>query len=165
MFAATAATIVSGAVAERVKLGPFMIYATLLVTFLYPITGSWEWGGGWLNGFGGEAAETTGQFIDFAGSSLVHAFGGFAALAAIIVLGPRRGKYTKDGVKPILPHSLPLAAIGVFLLFLGWFGFNGGSVLSADPQGVSRVFVTTGMAGFGGGLAAIFTSWIVHQEA
>lgn len=164
MFAATAATIVSGAVAERVKLGSFMIYATLLVTFLYPITGSWEWGGGWLNGFGGDAADTTGQFIDFAGSSLVHAFGGFAALAAIIVLGPRRGKYTKDGVKPILPHSLPLAAIGVFLLFLGWFGFNGGSVLSADPQSVSRVFVTTGMAGFGGGLAAIFTSWIVLKK-
>ena len=164
MFAATAATIVSGAVAERVKLGPFMIYATLLVTFVYPITGSWEWGGGWLNGFGGEAADDTGQFIDFAGSSLVHAFGGFAALAAVIVLGPRRGKYTKDGVKPILPHSLPLAAIGVFLLFLGWFGFNGGSVLSADPQGVSRVFVTTAMAGFGGGLAAIFTSWIVLKK-
>lgn len=164
MFAATAATIVSGAVAERVKLGSFMIYATILVTFIYPITGSWEWGGGWLNGFGGDAADDTGQFIDFAGSSLVHAFGGFAALAAVIVLGPRRGKYTKDGVKPILPHSLPLAAIGVFLLFLGWFGFNGGSVLSADPQGVSRVFVTTGMAGFGGGLAAIFTSWIVLKK-
>lgn len=164
MFAATAATIVSGAVAERVKLGSFMIYATLLVTFLYPVTGSWEWGGGWLNSFGGEAADETGQFIDFAGSSLVHAFGGFAALAAVIVLGPRRGKYTKDGVKPILPHSLPLAAIGVFLLFLGWFGFNGGSVLSADPQSVSRVFVTTAMAGFGGGLAAIFTSWIVLKK-
>ncbi len=164
MFAATAATIVSGAVAERVKLAPFMIYATLLVTFIYPITGSWEWGGGWLNAFGGDDAENTGQFIDFAGSSLVHAFGGFAALAAVIVLGPRRGKYTKDGVRPILPHSLPLAAIGVFLLFLGWFGFNGGSVLSADPQGVSRVFVTTGMAGFGGGLAAIFTSWIVLKK-
>ena len=164
MFAATAATIVSGAVAERVKLGSFMIYATLLVTFIYPITGSWEWGGGWLNSFGGEAAETTGQFIDFAGSSLVHAFGGFAALAAVLVLGPRAGKYTKDGGKPILPHSLPLAAIGVFLLFLGWFGFNGGSVLSADPQGVSRVFVTTAMAGFGGGLAAIFTSWIVLKK-
>lgn len=164
MFAATAATIVSGAVAERVKLGSFMIYAAILVTFLYPITGSWEWGGGWLNSFGGEAADTTGQFIDFAGSSLVHAFGGFAALAAVIVLGPRRGKYSKDGVKPILPHSLPLAAIGVFLLFLGWFGFNGGSVLSADPQGVSRVFVTTAMAGFSGGIAAIAMSWITLKK-
>lgn len=164
MFAATAATIVSGAVAERVKLPSFMIYATLLVTFIYPITGSWEWGGGWLNGFGGENAGDTGQFIDFAGSSLVHAFGGFAALAAVIVLGPRRGKYTSGGVKPILPHNLPLAAIGVFLLFLGWFGFNGGSVLSADPQGVSRVFVTTGMAGFSGGLGALFASWILLKK-
>lgn len=163
MFAATAATIVSGAVAERVKLGSFMIYATLLVTFIYPITGSWEWGiGGWLNTVGAE--KFGGEFVDFAGSSLVHAFGGFAALAAVLVLGPRRGKYSKDGVKPILPHSLPLATIGVFLLFLGWFGFNGGSVLSADPEGVSRVFVTTAMAGFGGGLAAIFASWVVLKK-
>lgn len=164
MFAATAATIVSGAVAERVKLPSFMIYATLLVTFIYPITGSWEWGGGWLNGFGGADAENSAQFIDFAGSSLVHAFGGFAALAAVIVLGPRKGKFTKDGVKPILPHNLPLATIGVFLLFLGWFGFNGGSVLSADPQGVSRVFVTTGMAGFAGGLGAMAASWVLLKK-
>ncbi len=163
MFAATAATIVSGAVAERVKLSSFMIYAAILVTFLYPITGSWEWGGGWLNQFNG-GSEDTGQFIDFAGSSLVHAFGGFAALGAVIVLGPRLGKYTKDGIKPILPHSLPIANIGVFLLILGWFGFNGGSVLSADPQSVSRVFVTTAMAAFGGGIAAIFTSWIVLKK-
>ena len=163
MFAATAATIVSGAVAERVKLSSFMIYAAILVTFLYPITGSWEWGGGWLNNFNG-GSEETGQFIDFAGSSLVHAFGGFSALAAVIVLGPRLGKYTKDGIKPILPHNLPLANIGVFMLILGWFGFNGGSVLSADPQSVSRVFVTTAMAAFGGGLAAIFTSWTVLRK-
>jgi Amt family ammonium transporter len=149
MFAATAATIVSGAVAERVKLSSFMIYATILVTFFYPITGSWKWGYGWLN---------------IAGSTLVHAFGGFAALAAVLVLGPRRGKYTKDGVKPVLPHSLPLATIGVFLLFLGWFGFNGGSVLSADPQAVSRVFVTTAMAGFAGGLGAMFISWGVLKK-
>jgi ammonium transporter, Amt family len=155
MFAATAATIVSGAVAERIKLGPFMIYAALLVTFLYPITGSWKWGLGWLN---------TKGFYDFAGSTLVHAFGGFAALAAVIVLGPRTGKFTKDGVKPILPHNLPLATIGVFMLFLGWFGFNGGSVLSADPQLVSRVFVTTAMAGFAGGMGGIFTSWIVLKK-
>ena len=155
MFAATAATIVSGAVAERVKLGSFMIYATLLVTFLYPITGSWKWGYGWLN---------TKGFADFAGSTLVHAFGGFAALGAILVLGPRKGKYTKDGIKPVLPHNLPLAAIGVFMLFLGWFGFNGGSVLSADPQLVSRVFVTTAMAGFAGGMGATFTSWFVLKK-
>lgn len=164
MFAATAATIVSGAVAERVKLPTFMIFATILVTFIYPVTGSWEWGGGWLNAFGGDDAENTPQFIDFAGSSLVHAFGGFAALACVLVLGPRKGKYTKDGIKPIHGHNLPLANIGVFLLFLGWFGFNGGSVLSADPQSVSRVFVTTAMAGFAGGLGAIFTSWIVLKK-
>lgn len=155
MFAATAATIVSGAVAERVKLKSFMVYAAILVTFLYPITGSWKWGYGWLNTLG---------FADFAGSSLVHAFGGFAALAAIIILGPRQGKYTKDGIKPILPHNLPLANIGVFMLFLGWFGFNGGSVLSADPESVSRVFVTTAMAGFAGGLAAMATSWVVLKK-
>jgi ammonium transporter, Amt family len=155
MFAATAATIVSGAVAERVKLKSFMIYAAILVTFLYPITGSWKWGYGWLNTMG---------FYDFAGSTLVHAFGGFAALAAIIVLGPRLGKFTKDGVKPVLPSNLPLANLGVFMLFLGWFGFNGGSVLSADPENVSRVFVTTAMAGFAGGLGAMFTSWIVLKK-
>ena len=155
MFAATAATIVSGAVAERVKLASFMIYATILVTFLYPITGSWKWGYGWLN---------TAGFHDFAGSTLVHAFGGFASLAAVLILGARRGKFTKDGVKPILPHNLPLANIGVFMLFLGWFGFNGGSVLSANPEIVSRVFVTTAMAGFAGGLGAIFTSWIVLKK-
>ncbi len=164
MFAATAATIVSGAVAERIKLSSFMVYAAILVTFLYPITGSWEWGGGWLNQFGGEDKDNTAQFIDFAGSSLVHAFGGFAALAAVIVLGPRRGKYTKEGIKPILPSNLPVANIGVFLLFLGWFGFNGGSVLSADPESVSRVFVTTAMAGFGGGFASIIMSWIVLKK-
>lgn len=155
MFAATAATIVSGAVAERIKLSSFMIFATILVTFLYPITGSWEWGTGWLDQM---------DFADFAGSSLVHAFGGFAALAAVIVLGPRKGKYSKNGIKPILPSNLPLANIGVFLLFLGWFGFNGGSVLSADAAGVSHVFVTTAMAGFSGGLGAIFISWIIIKK-
>lgn len=155
MFAATAATIVSGAVAERVKLGSFMIYATILVTFLYPITGSWKWGYGWLNTLG---------FADFAGSTLVHAFGGFASLACVLILGARNGKFTKDGVKPILPHNLPLANIGVFMLFLGWFGFNGGSVLSADPEKVSRVFVTTAMSGFAGGIAAVFASWILLKK-
>jgi ammonium transporter, Amt family len=156
VFAATAATIVSGAVAERVKLGSFMIYATILVTFAYPITGSWQWGAGWLLDAG---------FKDFAGSTLVHAFGGFAALAAIMVLGPRNGKYLPGGkVKPILPHSTPLATIGVFMLFLGWFGFNGGSVLSAAPGAVSLVFVTTTLAGCAGGIAAIFTSWILLKK-
>jgi Amt family ammonium transporter len=131
MFAATAATIVSGAVAERIKLPSFMVIGTILVAFLYPISGSWKWGGGWLDANG---------FYDFAGSTLVHAFGGFAALAAVMVLGPRKGKYLPGGkIKPILGHSMPLATIGVFLLFLGWFGFNGGSVLSAAPEAVSLV--------------------------
>ena len=150
MFAATAATIVSGAVAERVKLNGFMLYATLLVAFMYPIAGSWKWGGGWLDQLG---------FYDFAGSSVVHAFGGFAALAAVLVLGPRAGKYREDGgIAPILGHSMPLATIGVFLLWLGWFGFNGGSVLSADPGAVSLVFVTTSLAAAAGCLSAMFTS-------
>ncbi len=164
MFAATAATIVSGAVAERIKLGSFMIAATILVMFIYPITGSWEWGGGWLNGFlsGGDADK---EFIDFAGSSLVHAFGGFAALAAVLVLGPRKGKFLPGGkIKPILGHSMPLATIGVFLLFLGWFGFNGGSVLNADPQLVSLVFVTTAIAACAGGLSSILVSWTVIKK-
>jgi Amt family ammonium transporter len=156
MFAATAATIVSGAVAERVKLSGFMLYAALLVTFFYPITGSWQWGQGWLSDLG---------FYDFAGSSLVHAFGGFAALAAVIVLGPRRGKYLAGGrVKPILGHSMPLAAIGVFLLWLGWYGFNGGSVLSADPRAVSYVFVTTTLAAATGALAAMILSWTLLKK-
>ncbi len=155
MFAATAATIISGAVAERIKLGPFMIAATIIVAIAYPITGSWEWGGGWLSE----------EFIDFAGSSLVHAFGGYAALAAVIVLGPRLGKYLPNGkIKPILGHSMPLATIGVFLLFFGWFGFNGGSVLSANAPTVSLVFVTTGLAAAGGGLAASFASWILQKK-
>jgi len=154
MFAATAATIVSGAVAERVKLGPFMLGATILVLIGYPITGSWEWGGGWLSE----------PFADFAGSSLVHAFGGYAALAAVLVLGPRKGKYLDGRIRPIPGHNMPLAAIGVFLLFFGWFGFNGGSVLSADPQAVSRVFVTTTLAGCAGGLGAAFASWFVLRK-
>ena len=155
MFAATAATIVSGAVAERVKLSGFMLYATILVAFIYPIAGSWKWGEGWLDGMG---------FYDFAGSSIVHAFGGFAALAAVIVLGPRAGKYVNGEIKPILGHSMPLATIGVFLLWLGWFGFNGGSVLSADPGLVSIVFVTTSLAAAVGCLAAMVTSQIFLKK-
>ena len=155
MFAATAATIVSGAVAERVKLSGFMLYATILVAFIYPIAGSWKWGGGWLDGMG---------FYDFAGSSIVHAFGGFAALAAVIILGPRAGKYVDGEIKPILGHSMPLATIGVFLLWLGWFGFNGGSVLSADPGLVSIVFVTTSLAAAVGCLAAMVTSQIFLKK-
>ncbi|MFQ3671939.1 MAG: ammonium transporter [Verrucomicrobiia bacterium] len=156
MFAATAATIVSGAVAERIKLGSFMLFATLLVAISYPITGSWKWGGGWLDQMG---------FYDFAGSTIVHGVGGAAALACVILLGPRRGKYLPDGkVRPILGHSMPLATIGVFLLWLGWFGFNGGSVLSADPNLVSFVFVTTAIAAASGAVASMFTAWILLKK-
>ena len=150
MFAATAATIVSGAVAERVKLSSFMIFAVLLVGIAYPWAGSWHWGGGFLKGM---------EFADFAGSTVVHAFGGFAALACVIVLGPRKGKYTADGVKPILGHSMPMAAIGVFLLFFGWFGFNGGSVLAAESASVSLVITTTSLAAVGGAVGAIALAW------
>jgi ammonium transporter, Amt family len=167
MFAATAATIVSGAVAERVKLSSFMIYATLLVTFIYPITGSWQWGGGWLSTLSLGGVNADGDpigFYDFAGSTLVHAFGGFAALAAVLVLGPRRGKYTDGRIKPILGHSMPLAAIGVFLLWLGWYGFNGGSVLSADPRSVSYVFVTTTLAAAAGAVTSMLVAWALLKK-
>ncbi len=158
MFAATGATIVSGAVAERVKLLPFMIFATLLVAVAYPVIGSWHWGGGWFSSLsGGEGLK------DFAGSAVVHAFGGFAALACVIVLGPRKGKYVDGKIKPILGHSMPLATIGVLLLWFGWFGFNGGSVLSADPANVSLVFMTTALAAAAGCLGAIALSWIVFK--
>ncbi|MEM9916569.1 MAG: ammonium transporter [Bacteroidota bacterium] len=150
MFAATCCTIVSGAVAERIKLGAFLIFCIFFVTICYPITGMWKWGEGWLHANG---------FIDFAGSTLVHAVGGWGALAAIILLGARRGKYTDKGIKPIPGHSMPLAAMGVFLLWFGWFGFNGGSVLSADAATVSLVFVTTSLAAAGGAIGAYFTSW------
>lgn len=155
MFAATCATIVSGAVAERVKLMPFLIFTTLFVMIAYPITGMWKWGGGWLNDLG---------FHDFAGSSLVHSVGGWGALAGIILLGPRKGKYTEKGIKPIPGHSMPLAAIGVFLLWFGWFGFNGGSVLSADPAGVSLVFVTTSLGAAAGAIVALIVSYFMFKS-
>ncbi|MEX1049398.1 MAG: ammonium transporter [Akkermansiaceae bacterium] len=160
MFAATAATIVSGAVAERVKLPSFMIFSTLLVAFGYTIAGSWHWGGGWLSALGGGDA----AFKDFAGSTVVHGFGGAAALACVLLLGARRGKYTKDGIKPILGHSMPLAAIGVFLLFFGWFGFNGGSVLSAAPGPLGLVFTTTALAAAAGGVSSMLFSWIILKK-
>ena len=155
MFAATAATIVSGAVAERVKLGSFLLFTTIYVAVIYPIAGSWKWGGGWLDQMG---------FYDFAGSTLVHSVGGWGALAGIIVLGPRLGKYVNDQIRPIAGHSMPLATIGVFLLWLGWFGFNGGSVLSADPELVSLVFVTTSLAAAAGVLGAMATSWMTQHK-
>ena len=153
MFAATAATIVSGAVAERVKLMPFLLFSTVFVAISYPMTGYWQWGGGWLYKLG---------FHDFAGSTLVHAVGGWGALVGAILLGPRMGKYSKDGaVNPIRGHSMPMATIGVFLLWLGWFGFNGGSVLSADPQSTSLVLVNTCLGAGAGAIAAALTSGLI----
>ena len=155
MFAATAATIVSGAVAERIKLASFLAFTTIYVAIIYTIAGSWKWGGGWLDALG---------FYDFAGSTLVHSVGGWGALAGIIALGPRLGKYAGGQIKAIAGHSMPLATIGVFLLWLGWFGFNGGSVLSADPELVSLVFVTTSLASATGILGAMATSWTVQHK-
>ena len=155
MFAATAATIVSGAVAERIKLHSFLVFTTIYVALIYTIAGSWKWGGGFLDQMG---------FYDFAGSTLVHSVGGWGALAGIIVLGPRIGKYVHGQIKPIAGHSMPLATIGVFLLWLGWFGFNGGSVLSADPELVSRVFVTTCLASATGIIGSMVTSWMIQHK-
>ena len=121
----------------------------MYVAFIYPIAGSWKWGGGFLDQMG---------FYDFAGSTLVHSVGGWAALVCAYLLGPRIGKYTKVGVKPIMGHNMPLAAIGVFLLWFGWYGFNGGSVLSADPGGVSYVFVTTSLSAAAGIIGSLLTS-------
>ena len=139
MFAATCATIVSGAVAERVKLSAYLVFTVLFTGIVYPILGFWKWGNGWLN-----TMET--PFYDFAGSTIVHSLGGWAALAGVLVLGPRIGKYEGSKINPIPGHSMPLAVIGAFLLWLGWFGFNGGSVLSAAPGAVSRVLVMTSLA-------------------
>ncbi len=156
MFAATAATIVSGAVAERVKLGSFLLFTTVYVAICYPIVGMWQWGGGWLAARG---------FHDFAGSTIVHSVGGWGALIGAIMLGPRLGKFTPDGKsRAIAGHSMPLATIGVFILWLGWFGFNGGSVLSADPGKVSLVLVTTNLAAAAGVVASMIISWIVQKK-
>jgi ammonium transporter, Amt family len=155
MFAATAATIVSGAVAERVKLSSFLVFTAIYVALVYPIAGSWKWGAGWLQDKG---------FYDFAGSTLVHSVGGWAALVGAWMLGPRLGKYSNGGSNAIMGHNLPLATIGVFLLWLGWFGFNGGSVLSADPGPVSLVFVTTSLAAAAGVIAAMLTSWFIQKK-
>lgn len=156
MFAATAATIVSGAVAERVKLPSFMVFSALFVGLVYPIAGSWKWGGGFLDKAG---------FYDFAGSTLVHSVGGWGALVGAAMLGARSGKFDKNGnVAPIPGSNMPMATIGVFLLWLGWFGFNGGSVLSADPDGTSLVLVTTCLAAAAGGLAAMLAYSFVSPK-
>ncbi|MEB2779476.1 ammonium transporter [Algoriphagus sp. C2-6-M1] len=156
MFAATAATIVSGAVAERVKLGPFIFFSFLYVGICYPIVGMWKWGGGFLN-----TLET--PFYDFAGSTIVHSVGGWGALIGAALLGPRIGKYTSRGMTAIPGHNIPLATFGVFLLWFGWFGFNGGSVLSADPGLVSKVFVTTSMAAAAGAFGALIVSYLMFK--
>ena len=156
MFAATAATIVSGAVAERIKLKSFMIFAILYVGLIYPIIGSWKWGGGFLDAMG---------FYDFAGSTLVHSVGGWAALVAIYLLGARIGKFDADGTSRAIPgHNLPLAAAGVLILWLGWFGFNGGSVLSADPELTSLTLVTTCLAAAAGGVSSAIFSNILYKN-
>ncbi len=156
VFCATAATIVSGSMAERTKFSGYLIYSVILSAIIYPVFGSWAWGSlfngkGWLEGLG---------FIDFAGSTVVHSVGGWAALAGAIVLGPRIGKYTKDGqIKPILGHNMPLAALGVFILWLGWFGFNPGSTTAANKD-IAMIFVNTNLAAASGAILAMFTSWI-----
>jgi Amt family ammonium transporter len=155
MFAATAATIVSGAVAERIKLHSFLVFSTIFVGLVYPILGSWKWGGGWLDGLG---------FYDFAGSTLVHSVGGWGALIGAIMLGARKGKYDDGKINPIPGHSMPLATIGAFLLWLGWFGFNGGSVLSADPALVSLTLVTTCIAAAAGIVGAMIATWSISRK-
>ena len=156
VFCATAATIVSGAMAERTKFTGYLLYSVFISALIYPVFGSWAWGSlfngnGWLENLG---------FIDFAGSTVVHSVGGWAGLAGAIVLGPRLGKYTKEGgIKPILGHSMPLAALGVFILWLGWFGFNPGSTTAANKD-IALIFVNTNLAASAGAVLAMFTSWL-----
>jgi Amt family ammonium transporter len=159
MFAATAATIVSGAVAERIKIGAFMTFTVIYVGIIYPIAGSWKWGGGFLN-----TLDT--PFYDFAGSTLVHSVGGWAALVAVCLLGPRIGKFKEGKPQAIPGHNIPLATAGVLILWLGWFGFNGGSVLSADPAATSLTLVTTCLAAASGGaVSALFsTLWFKNLD-
>lgn len=153
-FAGTAATIVSGAVAERIKFGTFMIFSFIIVALIYPLTGHWIWGGGWL-------ATMSVPFHDFAGSTVVHSVGGWAALAGILLLGPRIGKYGKNGkVNPIPGHSMGLAAIGCFVLWFGWFGFNPGSTMTANLA-IGHIAVTTNTAAAFASVTAAITAWLV----
>jgi len=159
-FAATAATIVSGAVAGRLKFGAYLVYSAVVTAFIYPISGYWKWGGGWLDQMG---------FYDFAGSLVVHAVGGFAALAGAIVLGPRIGRFTKDGKSKAMPgHNLPIAALGVFILLIGWFGFNPGSQLAIvgkdNTDAVMLIAVNTLLAAGAGGVLSMLTTWILHKK-
>ncbi len=155
MFAATAATIVSGAVAERIKLSSFLVFSAIFVSMIYPVVGMWKWGAGWLDARG---------FHDFAGSTIVHSVGGWGALAGVIVLGPRLGRYVDETIRPVPGHSMPLATVGAFLLWFGWYGFNGGSVLSASPADISLVCVTTSLAAAAGVLLATVTSWFIQKQ-
>ena len=161
MFAATAATIVSGAVAERMKIGAFMIFTVVYVGFVYPIAGSWQWGGGFLSSLTIGDAE---GFYDFAGSTLVHSVGGWAALVAVYLLGARIGKFNNGTSQAIPGHNIPLATAGVLILWLGWFGFNGGSVLSANPEATSLTLVTTCLAAAAGGVVAMITSTVLYKN-
>ncbi|ANK82849.1 MAG: ammonium transporter [Rhizobiales bacterium NRL2] len=161
VFVATAASIVSGTVAERVKLWPFLIFVVFLTAVIYPIQGSWEWGAGWLDAEFG--------FSDFAGSTLVHSTGGWAALMGAIIIGARKGKYGADGrVNPMPGSSMPLATLGTFILWLGWFGFNGGSQLAlgsaADAVAIADIFANTNAAAAGGVIAAMLTSQVVFKK-
>ncbi|MCG8484327.1 MAG: ammonium transporter [Clostridia bacterium] len=160
VFVAATASIVSGAVAERVKLWPFMIFVAILTGFLYPITGSWTWGQGWLYQMG---------FSDFAGSTIVHSVGGWAALAGCIVIGARKGKYGPDGkVNPLPGANLPLATLGTFVLWLGWFGFNGGSQLAmgsaADVVSIGMIYVNTNLAAAAGVVVAMILTQIIYKK-
>ena len=160
VFVATAASIVSGALAERILIWPFFLFVVILTAFIYPIAGSWQWGGGWLSEMG---------FSDFAGSTLVHSVGGWAALAGAMILGSRTGKFGSDGSVKTLPGcSLPLTTLGVFILWLGWFGFNGGSQLAlgsgADATAVADIFVNTNLAAAGGVLACMIVSKITNSH-
>ena len=161
MFAATAATIVSGAIAGRTKFSTYAIFTVVMTAIIYPIAGGWEWNGGWLNNT--DDYFFNAEFIDFAGSSIVHGVGGFAALVGAYMVGPRIGKYVDGKVMPIPGHNLTLATLGVFILWLGWFGFNGGSQLAwggDDAIGASQVIVSTNIAAAAGALGALFATWI-----
>jgi ammonium transporter, Amt family len=152
VFAATAATIVSGAMAERTKFSSYLIYSVFITALIYPIVGHWIWGGGWLSARG---------MIDFAGSTVVHSTGGWAALAGAILLGPRLGKYNSDGTSNAIPgHNIPLAALGVFILWFGWFGFNAGSTTSGTDLSIATIAVTTNLAAAAGSITAMILVWI-----
>lgn len=167
VFAGTAATIVSGAVAERIKFGAFLLFSFLLVAFVYPVSGHWIWGGGILGMTPTESGITSffGNFRDFAGSTVVHSVGGWAALAGVIVLGPRLGKYKDGKVNAIPGHNMTSAALGVLILWLGWFGFNPGSTMAAmDGSAISHILVNTNMAAATGSLGALVTAWILLKK-